>query len=254
VRSLQRLGLITVLETIQTAPDLAKAERWWIAFGRACGWPLTNIMDGGYPSEEIIIERWRRKAARAAARTDARAARLKEILLTREQHKAASEERMRSFCSMAGIKPPQHLLDTKPEIPTEIEQQCLQFFEANAVNKGDLISAAMAKARVTREAATQIYVKWSSLQGLRAQSAEVRDLCFQLFDKHIGSDQLLTEVALGARVPIEVAARFFHPWTRHSYQRGRDALKKDQEALLARYAAAQNRSTPYRNEGNNGSS
>jgi hypothetical protein len=27
--------------------DLNTAERWWIAFGRACGWPLTNSTDGG---------------------------------------------------------------------------------------------------------------------------------------------------------------------------------------------------------------
>lgn len=26
---------------------LNDAERWWIAFGRACGWPLTNKTDGG---------------------------------------------------------------------------------------------------------------------------------------------------------------------------------------------------------------
>lgn len=26
---------------------LCDAERWWIAYGRACGWPLTNILAGG---------------------------------------------------------------------------------------------------------------------------------------------------------------------------------------------------------------
>src|SRR5262249_51970531 len=27
--------------------SLNDAERWWIAFGRASGWPLTNATDGG---------------------------------------------------------------------------------------------------------------------------------------------------------------------------------------------------------------
>jgi hypothetical protein len=26
---------------------LNDSERWWIAYGRACGWPLTNIYEGG---------------------------------------------------------------------------------------------------------------------------------------------------------------------------------------------------------------
>lgn len=49
VRSLHACGLdyeIVVLETCD--PDqLCAAERWWIAFGRACAWPLTNHTDGG---------------------------------------------------------------------------------------------------------------------------------------------------------------------------------------------------------------
>lgn len=29
------------------ARDLGALEVWWIAFGRSCGWPLTNLTDGG---------------------------------------------------------------------------------------------------------------------------------------------------------------------------------------------------------------
>ena len=37
---------IVVLD--RSSPDcLAELERWWIAYGRACDWPLTNITDGG---------------------------------------------------------------------------------------------------------------------------------------------------------------------------------------------------------------
>jgi hypothetical protein len=37
---------IVVLENT-TRKGLIDAERWWIAFGRACAWPLTNHTDGG---------------------------------------------------------------------------------------------------------------------------------------------------------------------------------------------------------------
>src|SRR5678815_3233021 len=49
VAELQRDGFdfgIVVLDA--SAPDrLAEHERWWIAYGRALGWPLTNLTDGG---------------------------------------------------------------------------------------------------------------------------------------------------------------------------------------------------------------
>lgn len=65
VRALQREGLdfeIVVLEIVREETELAEAERWWIAFGRACGWPLTNCTAGGSASLEAILERRRRRA------------------------------------------------------------------------------------------------------------------------------------------------------------------------------------------------
>ena len=50
IAELKRAGLsyeIAVLESVATQDALVDAERWWIAFGRACGWPLTNHTDGG---------------------------------------------------------------------------------------------------------------------------------------------------------------------------------------------------------------
>lgn len=39
---------IVVLESCDVGGDvLCAAEIWWIAFGKACGWPLTNLTDGG---------------------------------------------------------------------------------------------------------------------------------------------------------------------------------------------------------------
>jgi hypothetical protein len=50
IRSLKREGLtysIAVLEEVPTMEALYEREMWWIAFGRACGWPLTNLTNGG---------------------------------------------------------------------------------------------------------------------------------------------------------------------------------------------------------------
>jgi hypothetical protein len=59
IKSLLAEGLeytIVVLEEVSSRDTLADAERFWIAFGRACGWPLTNLTDGGEgllnPSDE----------------------------------------------------------------------------------------------------------------------------------------------------------------------------------------------------------
>lgn len=49
ILQLKNLGLtyeITILEVCDSA-QLIDKERWWIAFGKACGWPLTNMTDGG---------------------------------------------------------------------------------------------------------------------------------------------------------------------------------------------------------------
>lgn len=42
----QQFGIV-VLEEVADADDLALAEMWWIAYGRACGWQLTNVTAGG---------------------------------------------------------------------------------------------------------------------------------------------------------------------------------------------------------------
>jgi hypothetical protein len=50
IRELKDLGLrfeVRVLGSFDTVDVLNDHERWAIAYGRACGWPLTNILDGG---------------------------------------------------------------------------------------------------------------------------------------------------------------------------------------------------------------
>jgi len=60
IRNLLRSGRlyeIVVLEVLPNANDLDEAECWWIAFGKACGWLLTNAQDGGAPSIEALKQR-----------------------------------------------------------------------------------------------------------------------------------------------------------------------------------------------------
>lgn len=50
IKELQAAGLmydVIVLDTHNSATQLSVVERWWIAYGRASGWPLTNATDGG---------------------------------------------------------------------------------------------------------------------------------------------------------------------------------------------------------------
>lgn len=72
IRSLQQLGLeyrIAILDMLPEPAGLDELEQYWIARGRASGWPLLNHRAGGetgrghYPSEET-----RRKIGEASAR------------------------------------------------------------------------------------------------------------------------------------------------------------------------------------------
>ena len=87
VRKLQSEGLdytIAVLEEIADPTKLAEAECWWIAYGRASGWPLTNIADGGGAYD--LAEIRHRLARRLRIACERKAERLR-----REQRAAAEK-------------------------------------------------------------------------------------------------------------------------------------------------------------------
>ncbi len=97
VKSLFTLGLdftIVVLEEVALKDALDTAEIWWIAYGRACGWPLTNATDGGEgvsnPSPEARARMgFRGRKHTAATRALLAARRRSEMALrTPEQNRA----------------------------------------------------------------------------------------------------------------------------------------------------------------------
>jgi hypothetical protein len=49
IRSLALQGLVPSITVLEECPKeaLSAQEGWWIAFGRALGWPLTNLTNGG---------------------------------------------------------------------------------------------------------------------------------------------------------------------------------------------------------------
>ena len=104
---------ICVLEECEEH-ELREKEIWWIAYGRACGWPLTNLTDGGdgllNPSEET-----RAKLSQAASNrklseeTKARigAAGIGNTHLTGHKHSDETRDRM-SVAAMGKKLSPEH--------------------------------------------------------------------------------------------------------------------------------------------------
>lgn len=85
IRELVRAGLqfeIVVLETLDCVDQLDAAECWWIAYGRASGWPLTNLSTGGHGArgvQQTIESRAKRSIAlRGRIRTAEHCQRLSE--------------------------------------------------------------------------------------------------------------------------------------------------------------------------------
>jgi hypothetical protein len=109
LRGLLALGLdytIVVLEDVASTDLLAGAERWWIAFGRACGWPLTNLTDGGEgapgykPTQEA---RARMSAAHVGKRQTPEA--IAKVVAARTGVPRSPETRAKIAASRKGMRP-----------------------------------------------------------------------------------------------------------------------------------------------------
>jgi hypothetical protein len=129
-----------VLEVVAAATELAEAERWWIAFGRACGWPLTNHTDGGGPSPAAIVELRRKQVERDTA----------------------ASAYIRAWYSPEDIEAHRQRLG----IPAEIERRCLQFFDDHFTYKrrDKIVDDVVAGVCVTRQTAMQLYARWLDLK------------------------------------------------------------------------------------------
>lgn len=103
LRNLAEAGLsfdVAVL-AYTTQEQLTHDERWWIAFGRACGWPLTNMNEGGSKPRELhplTRERLRENAAKQF-QSDAQRARRSEANRQRDtpEFREHLAERIRAY-------------------------------------------------------------------------------------------------------------------------------------------------------------
>lgn len=202
VRSLQSLGLdyeIVVLEVVDNVSRLDKAERWWIAFGLALGWPLTNCMLGGYPSKESLLKRQLKKKALE----DADAARIK------------------SRYSIEQVNKRNRYLKKQYGIPKEIERRCIKFFSEHVVRGEDVIDDTVVAVCVTRETAARLYVQWYNSRNPdnplsliiedSEEAKEVADLKKRAFDL-FSAGHALEAIVSALRVTPEEIERLYALW------------------------------------------
>jgi hypothetical protein len=173
VRKLQSRGLdykITVLEVVKDIVDLRGAERWWIAYGRACGWPLTNLTDGGGPSEAALAERRRRNKesalVKAKAAEEARAERQRQ-LAEYDRARAEREQYLKQLAELwtgeTGAAARLLRRSVAAARDPEIRKRCFQLFEER-VGIGDrraIEIEAVRKTNVTLGTARQLFDEWS---------------------------------------------------------------------------------------------
>lgn len=92
------------------ATALNDAERWWIAYGRACGWPLVNESDGGEGNPGRVVSAETRAKQSAAHSTPEQIEALRARCIGR---KASPETRSRISKAKTGTK---HTDETKAKM------------------------------------------------------------------------------------------------------------------------------------------
>lgn len=108
IRSLQRKGLdykITILEEVPSVENLASAEVWWVLFGRACGWPLTNLTNGGEGTVGVVRSaetRARIVAALTGRKRSLESRQRQSTTLKQRGHKPSLEIRTKGIAAVRG--------------------------------------------------------------------------------------------------------------------------------------------------------
>lgn len=96
---------IVVLEVVEKVA-LKAAERWWIVFGRACGWPLTNLTDGGDGLSGHVFSLEHRAKIGAARRGLIRSSEVREkIAAALRGKKRSAESIVKQLESRKGYSP-----------------------------------------------------------------------------------------------------------------------------------------------------
>lgn len=186
IRSLQRLRLtyeIIILDILDDASELDEGECWWIVFGRVCGWPLTNLTEGGVPSAETLTkrtERQKRNAERTERNAAVRQRKTEERQRTKATYEAASAERLRNFrltiyspAQLTAMKRGKAERSQSQRSPAEIEQRVFKLFEQHAENPRMFIDVVIG-ARVTPDTARWLHEKWLTSKS-RGAFAMARD-------------------------------------------------------------------------------
>lgn len=121
--------IIVTLETVVDPAKLSEAECWWIAYGKASGWPLTNISEGGgaYDAAEM-----RHRAARRARITREKEAQKERCVELIAAARAASLQRVANTRSM--LERNKELAEVRSELQNtahlgDAAVRCLLLFE-----------------------------------------------------------------------------------------------------------------------------
>ncbi len=239
VKTLQKHGLdyeITVLEVLTESDGLAQAERWWIAFGKTCGWPLTNIMKGGGPSECVLAKRRDVKKERARAKIEEKASK-KEERLRREEERLRREDERLSLSAIGRellAKRKRHIAQDLRS-PEEIEQVCFQLFEKRHGSPRLFVDVVIG-ARVTSNTARELYDEW--LDGRPSEeitNSRLEICCVVFFEKGRQPAEIARELKISSVGPTEIYKR----WLQASCARAKRALEEDRKALYARLKSSQ---------------
>lgn len=271
VRSLERIGLtyeIVVLEILPDHTDLAAAERWWIAYGRGCGWPLTNLTDGNGPAEDAMneirfgeilqeneeIRQAERDGLIRLAKLDNERKHAKDYFAFFDEHRNQPDywlkvklmERAKiSYVSASNylygwenFKTPDSMFRNAID---EIEKQCLNFFEDHIVPKHrerKMINKLIITKKVTRDTAEGAYAKWRSQNPDRKPPEEERKIirlrCYELFSQ----GKSVPEVSSELGVDRDVVSFYNTLWFKAAYKRGKEALERDRQTLIVRMQEA----------------
>ena len=244
VRCLEELGLtysIVILESVEDPKQLSEAERWWIAYGRALRWPLTNLTDGGCLSEEVLTEKRRRKAAALAERRRRQAAELAEQ--RRQKALVLAEHRYR-------LEVDARAEQEKLERRARRRARCFEFF-AQYRGQRPVKLAAIKELKIAPEVVMEFHAEWWALKEAEQRAMKEREQheravkAREAYERGKRALEAERAARLAAANAAKVTCAAIHPHeeeervarAREAYERGKRALAEEREARFAYFEA-----------------